>query len=256
MYQVKTEVKIIPDGFEAVNDFFHDHVFRSYIELGARLVGRWVDEDYTQITEIWDFQDREHYQQFFNLRKETSHYKNSRLQKIANDKWIISKKETHMMPTGNYFQPQHSVSASVYVQNAEGETLLVRSLHRSDTLEMPGGAMDKEESLVDCAVREVKEETGLDVEIKGLLCITQNLSSGVINFSFHGEVIGGELADCEGETQDVGFYDLSDTQLHVHVTYPHFKERILECSKLNYLPLDMYQVRPYDLTQRLNGAQS
>ncbi|GGB10913.1 NUDIX hydrolase [Macrococcus hajekii] len=254
MYQVKTEVKIIPDGFEAMNDFFHQHVFRSYIELGARLVGRWVDEDYTLITEIWDFQSREHYQQFFDLRKQTSHYKNSRLQKIANDKWIISKKETHMMPTGQYSQPRYPVSACVYVENEAGEVLLVRSLHRSTTLELPGGALDKEESLVDCAVREVKEETGLDVKILGLVCISQNLTSGVINFAFHGEVTGGEIADCPDETQDAGFYDIADKNLHVHVTYPHFKERILECQKLNYINIDIYKINPYELIKQLNGA--
>lgn len=199
MYEVKTEIKIIPDGFEAVNQFFHDHVFRSYIELGAKLIGRWVDEDLTLITEIWGFQDKEHYQQFFDLRKQTSHYKNSRLEKLANDKWIISKKETHMHPTGDYFQPKHSVSASVYVENEAGEVLLIRSLHRSDTFELPGGILDAGESLIDCAVREAKEETGFDVTVKGLVYMSQNISNGVIAYVFHAEITGGEAAHCPEE---------------------------------------------------------
>ncbi|UTH13463.1 NUDIX hydrolase [Macrococcus equipercicus] len=252
MYEVKTEVKIIPDGFESVNRFFHDHVFRSYIELGAKLRGRWVDADCTLITEIWAFHDKNHYQQFFELRKKTSHYKNSVAEKLANDKWIISKKETHMEPTGNYFQPLHSVSASVFAQNDKGETLLVRSLHRSDTLELPGGMVDHEESLTECAIRETKEETGLDVEILGLVYISHNVSNGIVAFVFHGKITGGQIADYEEETKDVGFYDTSEQAIDRYVKRPDFKERIIESQKLSYLPLDIMTSRPYNLVERLN----
>lgn len=245
MYEVKTEIKIIPDGYEAMNHYFHQYVLKNYIELGAKLIGRWVDEDYTLITEIWGFQDKAHYNNFFNLRKKTSHYKNSLPEKIANDKWIISKKETHMMPTGHYFQPMHHVSACVYVENEKGEVLLVRSLHRSDTLELPGGALDKEESIVDCAIREVKEETGLDIEVKGLVYHSQNISNGVICFVFHGIVTGGNLKAEEDETTDVGFYNIEGANIHKLVTREQFVERIQAASQLNYIPFDIVQLRPY-----------
>lgn len=248
---MKTEIKIIPDGFESVNRFFHEHVFRSYIELGAKLRGRWVDEDCTLITEIWAFHDKSHYQQFFDMRKKTSHYKSSVAEKLANDKWIISKKEIHMEPTGDYFQPLHRVSASVFAQNNKGETLLVRSLHRSDTLELPGGAVDQDESLKDCAIRKTKEETGIDVEILGLVYVSHNISNGVIAFVFHGQIIGGELADCEDETKDVGFYDTSEEIIDRHIKRPYYKERILESQKLNYMPLDIITSRPYTLVERI-----
>jgi len=38
---------------------------------------------------------------------------------------------------------------------------------------LPGGAIKKNESLVEAAVREVKEETGLDVEITGLVSLQE-----------------------------------------------------------------------------------
>lgn len=38
-----------------------------------------------------------------------------------------------------YTAPQHGVSVSAYMQNAEGEVLLLRTHWRSDTWELPGG---------------------------------------------------------------------------------------------------------------------
>jgi len=60
--------------------------------------------------------------------------------------------------------------ANVVVVNDEGALLVI---HRSDNdnWALPGGAMDLGESLVTAAVREVKEETGIDCEITGLVGI-------------------------------------------------------------------------------------
>ncbi|RXK17824.1 NUDIX hydrolase [Macrococcus sp. DPC7161] len=250
MYEVKTEIKIIPDGFESVNAYFHRYVLRNYIELGAKLIGRWIDDDHTVIVEIWGFDDQLHYQNFFEMRKKTSHYQKSLFEKVANDKWIISKKEVHLTPTGDYFQPKYSVSASVYVENEEGEVLLVRSLHRSDTLELPGGTLDPGETLMDCAKREVKEEAGLDVEIVGLVYVAQNVSNGVISYVFHGKVVGGTPTNCAEETTDVAFYEVNDFNIDTLITRPHFKERLVESRKLNYQNMDFIKIRPYELLHR------
>lgn len=61
-------------------------------------------------------------------------------------------------------------SANVVVVNADNMLLVI---HRSDNdnWAFPGGAMDLGESLVTAAVREVKEETGIDCEITGLVGI-------------------------------------------------------------------------------------
>ena len=51
--------------------------------------------------------------------------------------------------------------------NTELEVLLIRGTSRRDSWEFPGGAVDCEEYSCDAAVREVKEEVGLDVEVIG-----------------------------------------------------------------------------------------
>lgn len=61
-------------------------------------------------------------------------------------------------------------SANVVVVNDDGALLLI---HRTDNdnWAFPGGAMDLGESLISTATREVKEETGIDCEITGLVGI-------------------------------------------------------------------------------------
>lgn len=69
-------------------------------------------------------------------------------------------------PAANSIVP----SANVVVTNSEGQVLVI---HRTDNdnWAIPGGAMDLGESLVDTAVRETKEETGVDCEVVGLVGI-------------------------------------------------------------------------------------
>jgi ADP-ribose pyrophosphatase YjhB (NUDIX family) len=60
------------------------------------------------------------------------------------------------------------VATSAVVVDDSGRILMQRRAD-SGNWALPGGAMDLDESLVDSVVREVKEETGLDVEVTGLV---------------------------------------------------------------------------------------
>jgi ADP-ribose pyrophosphatase YjhB (NUDIX family) len=61
-------------------------------------------------------------------------------------------------------------SVNVVVVSDAGEILLIRRSD-NDNWALPGGAIDLGESVTQAAIREAKEETGLDCEIIGLVGI-------------------------------------------------------------------------------------
>ncbi|MFC0041629.1 NUDIX domain-containing protein [Actinomadura rayongensis] len=61
-------------------------------------------------------------------------------------------------------------SVNVVVENDAGEILMIRRTD-NDNWAVPGGAIDLGESVAQAAVREAKEETGIDCEITGLVGI-------------------------------------------------------------------------------------
>ena len=61
-------------------------------------------------------------------------------------------------------------SVNVVVVNDAGEILLIRRSD-NDNWALPGGAIDLGESVAQAAIRETKEETGIDCEITGLVGI-------------------------------------------------------------------------------------
>jgi ADP-ribose pyrophosphatase YjhB (NUDIX family) len=77
-------------------------------------------------------------------------------------------------------------SVNVVVTNADGDVLVIR---RSDNQNwaVPGGAIDLGESMVQAAVRETKEETGIDCEITGLVGVYTD-PKHLILYTSNGEV--------------------------------------------------------------------
>lgn len=67
-------------------------------------------------------------------------------------------------PAANSIRP----AAAVAILNSKRELLM---LHRKDNKKwtMPGGTLEFGESMTECALREVKEESGLDVKIKDII---------------------------------------------------------------------------------------
>jgi 8-oxo-dGTP diphosphatase len=89
--------------------------------------------------------------------------------------------------------PRHSVSVSGIVIDDHGRALLIsrRDNHR---WEPPGGALELGESIHDGLRREVREETGLDVEPIALTGVYKNMSRAIVNLVFRCKIAGGALA--------------------------------------------------------------
>ena len=60
---------------------------------------------------------------------------------------------------------------------------------------LPGGKLEDGETLVGALVREMKEETGLDVEPGRLLYVCDHLPAGVVHMTFEARRTGGTVGD-------------------------------------------------------------
>lgn len=104
-------------------------------------------------------------------------------------------------------------AACVVLTNDQDEVLLQE---RTDSTRwgLPGGLMELDESIQDCAVREVFEETGLEVQLEHFIGIfnnpmqrwRENDEARIIVFAFTGKVIGGELSVHDHESKSFQYF--------------------------------------------------
>ncbi|KAA1184120.1 NUDIX hydrolase [Paenibacillus sp. B2(2019)] len=107
--------------------------------------------------------------------------------------------------------PTHIVAAGGFAENEQGDILLVKT-HDGGWV-FPGGQVEVGENLVDALIREVKEESGIDVTVSQLIGVYSNTGihkwyDGVtdvptkVMFDFICKPVGGELCTSE-ETSEV-----------------------------------------------------
>lgn len=122
--------------------------------------------------------------------------------------------------------PKHIVSAAAIVINDRNELLLIKGPRRG--WEMPGGQVEEGESLAQAAIRETKEESGIDIEIIKFCGIFQNVEKCICNTLFLAKPIGGRPT-ITNESLETGFFPI-DEALKM-VTWQNFRERIENCLK-------------------------
>lgn len=123
--------------------------------------------------------------------------------------------------------PANSVvpSTTAVVTDEKDRILLVKR-RDNDLWALPGGGMDLGESIVETAVREVKEETGLDVEVTGLIGVYTNprhvmaYTDGEVrqqfSLCFTTHLIGGQL-QVDSESTDIAWtppQDIESVKMH------------------------------------------
>lgn len=125
-------------------------------------------------------------------------------------------------PTINSVVP----SVTVAVRDSEGRLLLIHKVD-NDLWALPGGGHDPGETIVQTAVREVREETGVEVEITGLVGTYTDprhvmaYDDGEVrqqfSLCFTGRPTGGSAREDGIETKAVKWVEPADIDsLHIH----------------------------------------
>src|SRR5690348_13369463 len=88
---------------------------------------------------------------------------------------------------------RHSVSVSGVIPDDHGRVLLIRR-RDNQHWEPPGGVLELDETIHDGLRREIREETGLDIEPDALTGVYKNMPRGIIALVFRCKITGGQLA--------------------------------------------------------------
>jgi 8-oxo-dGTP diphosphatase len=107
-----------------------------------------------------------------------------------------------------YYDPKVAVTSVI---QRSGKVLMIRRANDPGhgLWSMPGGYVDRGEVVEEAATREVREETGLEVEIERLIGLFSEAGQPVIVAAFLAREAGGVLKAGD-EALDVGFFDVQD----------------------------------------------
>lgn len=115
----------------------------------------------------------------------------------------------------------HLVSVAALVTNEKDEILLVKSPWRG--WEYPGGLIEPGESFEAALRREVREESGVEIEITGFVGICKNVERNIVNIDFTARYVSGELTTSE-ESTEVGWF--TEEEAMEMITFPLTKKRL------------------------------
>ena len=133
------------------------------------------------------------------------------------------------------FSQRPNFRVSVIIVNDKEEILLVQ--HQKSGRYywvLPGGRIEYGEDFATCAVRELKEETNLDIKFGSVVFLSEAIapdrSRHIINIYATGEVLGGELkVGDEPMLADVGYKPIME--LSKITLYPPVADEIIQAYK-------------------------
>jgi ADP-ribose pyrophosphatase YjhB (NUDIX family) len=138
----------------------------------------------------------------------------------------------------------HSVSVAGVVIDERGRALLIQRRDNGHW-EAPGGILERDEDVLTGLRREVREETGLEVEPIALTGVYKNMARSIVALVFRCEAVGGRLEE-SGEAQAFRWATADETRA---LASEAFAIRVLDAMRHHSPPA----IRRHDGV-RLRGA--
>lgn len=148
----------------------------------------------------------------------------------------------------------------VIVFDDDDRLLMIRQHHEDrDIWMVPGGGIEDGETAVETAVREMKEETNLDVEVGRMVWHVEEVDPSrpergqrFVNF-FLAKIVGGELkmgADPEFDSKhqrirEVRFVSQEEMQKLENVFPPQLKDELWYLKYTDYVDNEVFRFREY-----------
>jgi ADP-ribose pyrophosphatase YjhB (NUDIX family) len=137
---------------------------------------------------------------------------------------------------------RHSVSVSGVISDDHGRVLLIRR-RDNQHWEPPGGVLELTETIHDGLRREIREETGLDIEPDALTGVYKNMPRGIIALVFRCKITGGQLTANDEVT---AFRWVSEADIY-QLTSEAYAVRLLDSLREGSAPA----IRQHDGTELL-----
>ncbi|MBN6037355.1 NUDIX hydrolase [Amycolatopsis sp. 195334CR] len=125
-----------------------------------------------------------------------------------------------------------AVAVSAFIQDDEGRILMIRRTD-NDLYSIPGGQLELGETLTETAVREVREETGIECEVTGLIGIYSNPNHVIayddgevrqeFSICFRACPVGGTVSPSDESKEVLWVLSSEAAQLNIH---PSIQKRI------------------------------
>ncbi|MFC7382203.1 NUDIX hydrolase [Sphaerisporangium rhizosphaerae] len=119
--------------------------------------------------------------------------------------------------------PLHSVSAGAAVLRDDGLLLVIKRRDNGEWV-LPGGIVELDEGPRDTVIREVLEETGVEVEPELLTGVYKNMRRHVVSLVFRCRPVAGEAHETD-EAAEVAWF--TPAEITSHMTEP-FAIRLLD----------------------------
>ena len=132
-----------------------------------------------------------------------------------------------------------TIGAFGIIFNEKGYVLLSHRRDR-DRWNLPGGGMESHELPNEAVIREVKEETGLDVVTERLVGVFRKADMNELVFAFVCRVVGGQL-EATDEADQHQYFSLSE--IPGNIPPMHF-ERIQDSLRVTGQPIFRRQTAP------------